>query len=124
MIILDRYNTISELNVNQFNSRKIIFNATLGSCIEVENIILTLENIELFYKAKNLFFDRLNASKFDKYTILRKYNLFYKFILNFLTENKQVDKEINILFKNASLSSLAECSMLFVNEDESEKIDI
>jgi hypothetical protein len=112
--IISKYNCITELNLIDFNNREILYNCSQGSNLAVENAILTLENIEKYDTSLKGFFSRLNGSKFINKPILEKYTLFYKWILNFLQENKQ-DQQINYIYAKTLLTDLVEVSILTVD---------
>ena len=112
--ITSKYNYITELNLIDFNNREIVYNCSQGSNLAVENAILTLENIEKYATSLKSFFSRLNGSKFTNKPILDKYTLFYKWLLNFLKENKE-DQQINYIYSKALLTDLIEVSILTVN---------
>lgn len=112
--ITSRYNYITELNLIDFNNREIIYNCSQGSTLAVENAVLTLESNQKYVNSLNGFFNRLNGSKFNNNPILDKYTLFYKYLLNFLKENKQ-DPQINYIYSKALLTDLIEVSILTVN---------
>tara|TARA_R110000744_G_scaffold229881_6_gene348020 strand:+ start:116 stop:487 length:372 start_codon:yes stop_codon:yes gene_type:complete len=112
--IISKYNCITELNIIDFNSREILYNCSQGSNLAVENAILTLENIEKYATSLKAFFSRLNGSKFTNKPILDKYTLFYKWLLNFLKENKE-DQQINYIYAKTLLSDLIEVSILTVD---------
>ena len=112
--IISKYNYITELNLIDFNNREIVYNCSQGSNLAVENAILTLENIEKYATSLKSFFSRLNGSKFTNKPILDKYTLFYKWLLNFLKENKE-DQQINYIYSKALLTDLIEVSILTVN---------
>ena len=112
--IISKYNCITELNLVDFNNREILYNCSQGSNLAVENAILTLENIEKYATSLKGFFSRLNGSKFINEPILNKYTLFYKWLLNFLKENKQ-DQQINYIYAKTILSDLIEVSILTVD---------
>tara|TARA_R110000822_G_scaffold307285_1_gene434221 strand:- start:267 stop:632 length:366 start_codon:yes stop_codon:yes gene_type:complete len=112
--IISKYNCITELNLIDFNNREIIYNCSQGSNLAVENAILTLESNEKYVSSLKGFFNRLNGSKFSDKPILDKYTLFYKWLLNFLKENKQ-DHQINYIYAKTLLTDLIEVSILTVD---------
>tara|TARA_R110000851_G_scaffold120743_1_gene249224 strand:- start:336 stop:707 length:372 start_codon:yes stop_codon:yes gene_type:complete len=112
--ITSKYNCITELNLIDFNNREILYNCSQGSNLAVENAILTLESFEPYTVSLNGFFTRLNGSKFNSYAILEKYTFFYKWLLNFLKENKQ-DPQVNYIYKKTLLSDLIEISIITVD---------
>jgi len=120
----NRYNDITENDLQLFKSRTILFNCSQGSCLEVENAVLTLENLEIFCDKKDLFFDKLSNSKFNNKTNLDKYNLFYRWLLNFLSSQKETDKVIMYIYDKCLLDHLKEASILFVNEEIDKQINI
>tara|TARA_R110000782_G_scaffold182261_1_gene272451 strand:+ start:378 stop:749 length:372 start_codon:yes stop_codon:yes gene_type:complete len=112
--ITSQYNCITELNIIDFNNREIIYNCSQGSNLAVENAVLTLESNEKYVNSSKGFFNRLNGSKFNNKPILDKYTLFYKWLLNFLKENKQ-DQQINYIYGKTLLNDLIEVSILTVD---------
>jgi hypothetical protein len=112
--IISQYNCITELNLINFKNREIIYNCSQGSNLAVENAVLTLESNEKYVTSLKGFFNRLNGSKFINEPILNKYTLFYKWLLNFLKENKQ-DKQINYIYSKTLLNDLIEVSILTVD---------
>ena len=112
--ITSKYNCITELNLIDFKNREIIYNCSQGSNLAVENAILTLESNEKYATSSKGFFNRLNSSKFNNKLILDKYTLFYKWLLNFLKENKQ-DPQINYIYGKTLLNDLIEVSILTVD---------
>ena len=113
----NKFNDISENDLKLFKNRKVLFNSTVASCLEVENCILTLENLQIFCTKRDYFFNKLNSTKFVNYPILEKYNLFYKFLLSFLSDNKNKDSVIMYVYEKTLLDHLKESAILFVDEN-------
>lgn len=113
---VSKYNCITPENVDQFNSREIVFRSTTASSLNVENSILTLENERTFYEAFNQFKKRFNASeKFKGYDQADQCTLVFKWLQNFLKENQNI-KEVKYIYSKVNLSDLIEVSFLLLEE--------
>ena len=112
---VSKYSCITKENIDQFNKRVIVFNCSQGSTLEVENSVLTLENIVEFYEAFEAMKIRFKDSRLTKKEHEDICTLVYKWILNFLSENKKI-KEVEYIYSKVSLSNLVEVSILFTNE--------
>jgi GMP synthase PP-ATPase subunit len=111
--ISDKYNGISAQDIEEFKDREILFYSTQSSCLGSENAVLTLENLQVFSDAMNKFFKRLNGSKFTKYPEEKRAELFYKWLVNFLSENQKTNKSIREIYKGTLLNELKESALIF-----------
>lgn len=115
--IVSKYNDITELNLVDFKNREILFYCSHGSNLAVENTILTLENYQPYTIALKGFFNRLQGSKFQNYDLLKKYTLFYRWLQNWLIENKNKSKEVKYISDKVLLTDLVEVSILTVDAE-------
>ena len=116
------YNGVTEQDLKDFEKRDIIFNSTQSSCLGSENAVLILENEQVFYTKMNAFFDRLKASKkISAYSLDYKITLFYKWILNFLSDNQETNKQVKYVFEKTKLDELKEAIIILAFQELKER---
>lgn len=116
---VNKYNTVEAEHIKDFKNRIILFNETGASNNQVNNAVLTLDNIEDFYTKKNDFFNRLKDPKFKEYKEDYKHTLFYKWIQNYLSLHKGI-KEVNYIYSKVTLLDLIEVTCIYVEESKNE----